>query len=91
VSTRPTTDFAPSADADPRHAQLVELAEQVHALFPEARTVEVHLIVPIPADAAPRDEADEWRGVSFYAPRYPRPPFVSIEERAPLGEEKHGV
>lgn len=84
-STAIPQSWVPGPDADPRHAQLVELAEQAARLFPEARTVSLHLIVPLPVGTAPRLAADEWMGITTYAPNHPAAPHVTIEERAPLG------
>jgi hypothetical protein len=67
--------IVPAADADPRHARLVELAEGIRELYPQARAIAIALIVDL------GDERDEH---TFYAPHYPGPPHVSIEMRGPL-------
>lgn len=84
-STAIPQSWMPAVDADPRHAQLVELAEQAARLFPEARTVSLHLIVPPVEGSPPVSAADEWRGITTYAPNHPAAPHITIEEREPLG------
>lgn len=72
--------FVPGPDADERHAQLVALAEQAAALFPEARGVELYVLRAPGYGEVFVDGAEHL----FYAPHYPRPPFVKIEHREPL-------